>query len=50
MAKTDTTEKILVAGAGGFIGGWLVRSLMQKGYSNVRCVDIKPIDEWYRSF
>jgi GDP-D-mannose 3', 5'-epimerase len=50
MAKTDTTEKILVAGAGGFIGGWLVRSLMQKGYSNVRCVDIKPIDEWYQVF
>ena len=50
MAKTDTTEKILVAGAGGFIGGWLVRSLMQKGYSNIRCVDIKPIDEWYQVF
>ena len=50
MAKTDTTEKILVAGAGGFIGGWLVRSLMQKGYSNIRCADIKPIDEWYQVF
>jgi GDP-D-mannose 3', 5'-epimerase len=50
MTKTDTTEKILVAGAGGFIGGWLVRSLIQKGYSNIRCVDIKPIDEWYQVF
>ena len=50
MTQADTTEKILVAGAGGFIGGWLVRSLMQKGYSNIRCVDIKPIDEWYQVF
>jgi len=50
MTQADTTGKILVAGAVGFIGGWLVRSLIQKGYSNIRCVDIKPIDEWYQVF
>ena len=50
MTKVDTASKILVAGAGGFIGGWLVKSLIQKGYSNIRCVDIKPIDEWYQVF
>jgi GDP-D-mannose 3',5'-epimerase len=50
MMKVDTDGKILVAGAGGFIGGWLVKSLMQKGYSNIRCVDIKPINEWYQVF
>jgi GDP-D-mannose 3',5'-epimerase len=37
----------LVAGGGGFIGGALVADLTAKGYS-VRCVDIKPVDEWYR--
>jgi nucleoside-diphosphate-sugar epimerase len=39
MAKTKK-EKILVTGAGGFIGHHLVRSLKQKGYW-VRGVDIK---------
>jgi GDP-D-mannose 3',5'-epimerase len=42
------TEPILVAGAGGFIGGWLVRYLQESGYENLRAVDIKPFDEWYQ--
>ena len=50
MAKLETTGKVLVAGAGGFIGGWLVKSLLQKGYSNIRCVDIKPMEDWYQVF
>lgn len=36
---------ILVTGAGGFIGGHLVKDLLQKGHA-VRAVDIKPITEW----
>jgi nucleoside-diphosphate-sugar epimerase len=40
-------EKILVAGAGGFIGGHLVRELVGKGH-HVRAVDIKPLNEWYQ--
>lgn len=36
---------ILVAGAGGFIGGHLVHSLLQDGFS-VRAVDIKPLSMW----
>jgi GDP-D-mannose 3', 5'-epimerase len=36
----------LVTGAGGFIGGQLVRDLLAKGAA-VRAVDKKPIDEWY---
>jgi GDP-D-mannose 3',5'-epimerase len=38
----------LVAGGGGFIGGALVADLTAKGYG-VRCVDIKPVDQWYRA-
>jgi nucleoside-diphosphate-sugar epimerase len=45
-----TSDRILVAGAGGFIGGWLVRDLVNKGYSNVIAVDVKPISNWYQVF
>ena len=37
----------LVAGAGGFIGGHLARSLLDEGHA-VRCVDLKPLDQWYQ--
>jgi nucleoside-diphosphate-sugar epimerase len=37
----------LVTGAGGFIGGHLVRSLLADGKA-VRGVDVKPFDEWYQ--
>jgi nucleoside-diphosphate-sugar epimerase len=45
---TARTDPILIAGAGGFIGGWLVRYLQENGYENLRAVDIKPLDEWYQ--
>ena len=38
------TTKALVTGAGGFIGGHLVRRLLDEGYE-VRCVDIKYTHE-----
>lgn len=44
------TEPILVAGAGGFIGGWLVRHLLESGFETVRAVDEKPLDAWYQVF
>jgi GDP-D-mannose 3',5'-epimerase len=37
---------VLVTGAGGFIGGQLVRDLEEQGLA-VRAVDRKPFDEWY---
>ena len=40
-------KRILVAGAGGFIGGHLVKELAKKG-NKVRAVDIKPLNEWYQ--
>jgi nucleoside-diphosphate-sugar epimerase len=42
------SEKIVVCGGGGFIGGHLVADLVRQGYQDVRSVDIKPLDEWYQ--
>jgi nucleoside-diphosphate-sugar epimerase len=39
--------KVLVTGAGGFIGGHLVKSLIATGH-NVRAIDIKPLNEWFQ--
>src|SRR5467141_4171100 len=41
---------VLVTGAGGFIGGSLVRDLRAQGCKRVRAVDVKPMDEWYQRF
>ncbi len=43
-------SKILVAGAGGFIGGHLVAELIRKGHKDIRAVDIKPFSEWHQHF
>src|ERR1700680_4650236 len=43
-------DKILVAGAGGFIGGALVALLRKQGYRDLRAVDAKPFEEWYQRF
>ena len=43
-------QPILVAGAGGFIGGHLVADLLRRGYTKVRAVDIKPKAQWYQVF
>src|SRR6185503_18035466 len=44
------SKKILVCGAGGFIGGHLVDDLLKQGHRDIRAVDIKPLDEWYQQF
>jgi len=43
-------EKITVCGAGGFIGGHLIADLRRQGFSNLRAVDLKPLDSWYQKF
>jgi GDP-D-mannose 3',5'-epimerase len=39
---------IVVAGAGGFIAGALVRYYNEKGFTRIRAVDKKPLPEWYQ--
>jgi GDP-D-mannose 3', 5'-epimerase len=46
----DRNSKIVVCGAGGFIGGHLVADLLRQGYACVRAVDQKPVSEWYQHF
>lgn len=41
-------EKAVVCGAGGFIGGHLVKHLLSEGVDVIRAVDIKPLGEWYQ--
>jgi GDP-D-mannose 3',5'-epimerase len=41
-------EKAVVCGAGGFIGGHLVKSLIANGVDVIRAVDIKPLEDWYQ--
>jgi GDP-D-mannose 3', 5'-epimerase len=38
---------VVVAGAGGFIGGHLVRALSEEGQT-VRAIDIKPLRDWHQ--
>jgi nucleoside-diphosphate-sugar epimerase len=40
-------SKYLVCGAGGFIGGHLVDSLLKDGHE-VICADIKPLEYWFQ--
>jgi GDP-D-mannose 3',5'-epimerase len=39
---------IVVAGAGGFIGGSLVRYFHDLGFTSIRAVDKKPLENWYQ--
>lgn len=41
-------DPIVVTGAGGFIGGHLVADLVRDGFTNIRAVDGKTLDQWYQ--
>src|ERR1051325_5040062 len=43
------SEKIVVCGGGGFIGGHLVADLVRQG-QKVRSFDVKPFSEWFQMF
>jgi len=42
-------KKILIAGGGGFIGGHLIKKLLEDN-NKIRSVDVKPMAEWYQKF
>ena len=46
MEKNDL---IVIAGAGGFIAGSLARYFKNKGFTRLRAIDIKPLDQWYQT-
>ena len=47
-APTRPDDLILVAGGGGFIGAQLVSALLADGHTNVRAVDVRPLEDWYQ--
>jgi GDP-D-mannose 3', 5'-epimerase len=50
MTEASKDDRIVVTGAGGFIGGHLIGELRRAGYRRLRAVDIKPIEQWYQVF
>jgi nucleoside-diphosphate-sugar epimerase len=44
------SNRIVVCGGGGFIGGHLISGLRRQGIKDLRAVDIKPRSEWYQVF
>ena len=42
-------KKFLIVGAGGFIGGHLIKRLLDQG-NIIRGVDLKPFDLWFQKF
>ncbi len=47
-SQTGKDGLIVIAGAGGFIGGALARYFHERGFSRIRAVDKKPVPEWYQ--
>jgi len=41
-------DQIVVAGAGGFIAGALVRHFHEQGFTRIRAIDKKPLPQWYQ--
>jgi GDP-D-mannose 3',5'-epimerase len=49
-SDVDKAGRVLVAGAGGFVGGHLVANLRRTGHSGIRVVDCKLSSEWQQVF
>jgi nucleoside-diphosphate-sugar epimerase len=48
MTHEERAMRVVVTGAGGFIGGHLTRRLCALGHVQVRAVDVKPLHEWFQ--
>lgn len=48
MSSSKKEISVLVTGAGGFIGGHLIKYLQKLGYEKIRAVDIKPLSDWHQ--
>ena len=48
VVEMDRSKRVLVTGAGGFIGGHLVAELQRRGFESIRAVDLKPLGRWYQ--
>jgi len=46
--RSTTNDLIVITGAGGFIGGSLVRYFHERGGRRIRAVDKKPVADWYQ--
>jgi nucleoside-diphosphate-sugar epimerase len=44
----EADDLIVVAGAGGFIGGHLMAGLQARGFTRIRAIDSKPIGQWHQ--
>ena len=42
--------KILICGAGGFIGGHLASNFLKESNNKIVCADIKPYEYWFQNF
>jgi len=46
----DQKDLIVICGGGGFIGGHLVAELRRQGFTRIRSVDIKPLNDWHQVY
>lgn len=46
--RAGKNDLIVIAGAGGFIGGALTRYFHEKSFTRIRAVDKKPLSDWYQ--
>jgi GDP-D-mannose 3',5'-epimerase len=46
----NRSDRVVVCGGGGFIGGHLVRHFREEGFEDIASVDVKPVSDWYQNF
>ena len=46
--KLNKDDLIVIAGAGGFIAGALTRYYHDQGFTRIRAIDKKPLEDWYQ--